>query len=202
MTSRAARLARGWVVGGFATLIAALSHSVGGGDIPSPLAILVGLVFAGLLGTAVTARRPSLPRVAIVVGVSQLAFHAVFSLLGTPAADAASSAGSMAGMDHGSMTTLVVSGVTHAGHPAGAAMWFAHAVAALATLLFLARAERAFWGLLVLFARSVLAVFRGVPVVGVPRPSRVAVQPELRPVAALLLASALSRRGPPLAASL
>ena len=84
MHSRGARLARGWVIGAFATALAALSHAVAGGGTPSGLGSgHRASSFGGMLATLAVGRRPSLPRLAIAVGGSQLAFHALFSLLGT-----------------------------------------------------------------------------------------------------------------------
>src|SRR3954470_230067 len=81
--ARAQRLARGWIVGLVATTVAAVSHSLAGGYQPGALSFVTALVFAGMLGTVVIGRRPSLPRLTIAVGMSQLAFHLVFSLLGS-----------------------------------------------------------------------------------------------------------------------
>jgi len=80
--TRAQRLARGWVVGLVATTVAAVSHSLAGGYRPGVLSFGTALVFAGMLGTLVIGRRPSLPRLSVAVGMSQLAFHLLFALLG------------------------------------------------------------------------------------------------------------------------
>src|SRR3954466_15582977 len=100
MAARAQRLARGWIVGLVATTVAAVSHSLAGGYQPGALSFGTALVFAGLLGTAVIGRRPPLPRLGAAVGVSQLAFHLLFSLLGggTAAPSGADTGSGMAGM--------------------------------------------------------------------------------------------------------
>jgi len=203
--ARAQRLARGWIVGLVATTVAAVSHSLAGGYQPGALSFGTALVFAGLLGTAVIGRRPSLPRLSAAVGVSQLAFHLLFSLLGDgAAASSGPEAGpGMAGMADMSASPLPAPLVTSThGHLADPGMWIAHAVAAALTILFLRRAELAVWAMLtrlgrVLATRLVVVV---VPVAsgGVPRmPAWPSVAH--RPAERILIASA-SRRGPPLLA--
>jgi hypothetical protein len=186
VTSRSARLARGWVVGTFATGLAAASHSIAGGGTPSPLALVVGVVFGGMLSTLALTRRPSLPRLAIAVGVTQLAFHAVFSVLGTATTFTT-------GHDH----AAVLSAHPHA-HVDTPEMWLAHAVAGALTLALLRGAERAVWRLLTEAARLVVAPFRrlaAAPVVPRRRPLLVSVLPA--PLLGRSPVSSLSRRGPP-----
>ncbi len=141
MQSRVSRVARGWIAGSFATGVAAVGHGLVDGSAPSALAIVVGLVFAGLLGTFAIGRRPSLPRLTVVVAGSQVAFHLVFSWL-TP--------GTAIPAGHHGVSTLVAPAVapavTH--HGTDPWMWAAHAVALLATVVFLRRAELALWNLL------------------------------------------------------
>ena len=199
MTSRPARLARGAVTGAFATLVAAVLHISAGGIAPSPLAMGLALVFATLLGTAATGRRPSLPRVAVAVSLTQAAFHLGFSYLGTDAAVA-----SAATAHHGAPSVapaLVASGspTAHAAHSDDPVMWLAHAAAAVLTIVFLFRAERALWSLLEATARTIRAAFGATsavlpfhaPALGAPGFTE-------RPVLAGRLATPLSRRGPPL----
>jgi len=190
MHTRLARLARGWLVGGFATLVAALSHTLGGGDAPSLLAVGVGLWFGGTLGTLlVSPRRASLPRVALVVGASQFAFHLFFSLLGTGGSVA------VTGSHHAQSVTFAGGGAHVHTDPA---MWVAHALAAVATTAFLARAEAALWALLATAVRRLAVALRPaapLPVRRAPRPPRPRLGvAALRP---LLLAAAAPRRGPP-----
>src|SRR4051812_7132834 len=158
--ARAQRLARGWVVGLVATTVAAVSHSLAGGYQPGALSFGTALGFAGLLGTAVIGRRPSLPRLSIAVGASQLAFPLVFSVLGggtaaSSGADTGSGMAGMAGMGAASPATplpapLVTSAHDHASDPG---MWIAHAIAAVLTILFLRRAELAVWTMLTRLGR-------------------------------------------------
>jgi hypothetical protein len=184
-----------------ATTVAAVSHSLAGGYQPGVLSFGAALVFAGMLGTAVIGRRPSLPRLSVAVGVSQLAFHLVFSLLGTGGPSAASGAAmsNMAAMDEVPVTAPAMSAHDHLADPG---MWIAHALAAVLTILFLRRAELAVWTMLTRLGR-VLATRLTVVLVPVESGGtpRIPAWPTIarRPAERLLVASA-SRRGPPLLA--
>lgn len=193
MQSRPARLARGLVAGGFAVLTAAVSHTLAGAEAPSALALLVALVFAGLLGTAVTAARPSLPRLAALVGASQVAFHLGFVLLGA--------SGSITGGHHGAPLDLdgIASAPAHA-HLDTAGMWVAHVIAAVVTIGMLRLAESAAWTLLVRLAgRLALAVLRAIRCPSLPRAARRIVLDavDLPAQAGERAASSHHRRGPP-----
>jgi hypothetical protein len=189
MTTRAARLAKGWVVGALATAMAAASHALAGGGTPSALALVTGVVFGGMLATLALSARPSLPRLAIAVGGSQLAFHVVFTSL---SAGGTVTGSSMPGM-HGAMVSIV--GTPHA-HVEGPAMWLGHAVAGVLTLALLRGAERAVWRALTQLARLVVRATRiltpDLPVVAAPVTS---VSPAR--LSGRLLDAAVSRRGPP-----
>jgi hypothetical protein len=206
MPARAQRLARGWIVGLVATTIAAVSHSLAGGYQPGVLSFGTALVFAGMLGTFVVGRRPSLPRLSVAVGVSQLAFHLLFSLLGS-----GTGAGSSAPDSRFGMTGMAGMGVSPApapvamsahDHIADPGMWIAHAIAAVLTVVFLRHAELAVWTMLTrlgrVLATRLTVVFVPVASSGVPR---IPARPNLvrGPVERLLVAS-VSRRGPPLLA--
>ena len=52
MSSRGARVVRGFVAAGVATLVAALFHMAGGGQAPSALALTLSLVFSSLSSIA------------------------------------------------------------------------------------------------------------------------------------------------------
>ena len=202
--ARAQRLARGWIVGLVATTAAAVSHSLAGGYRPGALSFGTALIFAGMLGTLVISRRPSLPRLTVAVGVSQFAFHLLFSTLGSGGGSAARITGSgMPGMTMTDAPTIAapVAMVGH-DHLADPGMWIAHAIAAALTILFLRRAEGAVWTMLTRLGRIVATLLTRVLVPAacgeVPHlPTR----PNLsrRPAERVLVASA-SRRGPPLPA--
>jgi hypothetical protein len=184
--SRAARTARGWITGAFATLAAAVSHGVADGAAPSALAFGGALVFAGVLGTFLVGRRASLPRLVAIVASSQLAFHLVFSYL-TPGT-------ASVGTHHGAGGVLEPA-VAHHGTEPG--MWAAHAFAMLVTIVFLRRAELAVWGLL---RQAVAAFMPRVLVVGSPPsvPLAAAAVAPWQPVSAISR-RALRDRGPPVA---
>jgi len=202
--ARAQRLARGWIVGLVATTAAAVSHSVAGGYRPGALSFGTALIFAGMLGTLVIGRRPSLPRLSAAVGVSQFAFHLLFSTLGSGGGSAARIVGSgMPGMTMSGAPTIAAP-VAMGGHDhlADPGMWIAHAIAAALTILFLRRAEGAVWTMLTRLGRIVATLLTRVLVPAasgeVPHlPTR----PNLSrlPAERVLVASA-SRRGPPLPA--
>ena len=195
MPARAQRLARGWIVGLVATTVAAVSHSLAGGYRPGALSLGVALIFAGMLGTLVIGRRPSLPRLAVAVGVSQLAFHLLFSLLGSGSTGSASGFGmsGMAGMDTAVSPAVVVSGHDHLADPG---MWIAHAIAAALTVLFLRRAELAVWTMLVRVIERVVLVCAP-PIAALP-PQAHPELPQVTRLSSRAVTSSTWRRGPPL----
>lgn len=210
MHARAQRLARGWIVGLVATTVAAVSHSLAGGYRPGILSFGAALVFAGLLGTAVIGCRPSLPRLSIAVGVSQLAFHLLFSVLGSGGSISGGGGGGvstasgsrmsdMNGMGGAGSTALAASGHDHLADPS---MWIAHALAAALTILFLRHAELAVWGMLTRLVTLVIARIAAVvaPIVCAEGPQFVVGSPETLPLRARLLIASARRRGPPLLA--
>lgn len=173
------------MAGSFATGVAALGHGLADGAAPSVLAIVSGLIFAGLLGTLLAGRRPSLPRLAVTVGSAQLAFHVVFSWL-TP--------GTSTTGDHHSAGALLAPAAVH--HGSDPAMWAAHALAAIATLAFLVRAERALWNLLV-DALEAATLARTPAIAALPRVGRAQPGAGARHPIAPVFLSAFSLRGPP-----
>ena len=190
--SRMSRVARGWIAGSFATGIAALSHGLADGGSPSPVALVVALVFAGLLGTFAIGRRPSLPRLTIVVAGSQLAFHLLFSWL-TP--------GTATGDGHHALPTLLEPAAAH--HGTDPLMWAAHAVAMLATLVFLRKAELALFTLIRDAVLDTVDAVTRVPVIAArPRVDRAARASEPRHPVLVFLKFVVSHRGPPSAPAL
>jgi hypothetical protein len=148
MTTRWARFARGWIVAGFSTFVAALSHTFGGGAAPGLLAVVVSLAFAGILSIALAGRTLSTWRLSVAVLTSQLIFHGLFSLGGSTGRLTATDA--LTGhAHHGGQAVLLTptgtSGAMTADH--GWLMTAAHVLAAVVTVVALRYGERAFWGL-------------------------------------------------------
>lgn len=186
MQSRWARVARGFTAAGFAVFVAAFSHLSVGGSAPSPFAILVALVISSMLCTLLAGRTRSVWRLLLGVGLSQLLFHGLFSGLGTPAA---------APHQMGTATMGAVGTAVHS----GGAMWGAHALAAVITVVALRYAGSAFWGLahtaLILSARF---TGRPVPVIHTPPPVSAFAGCPFVPRTSTLLLSPMRHRGPPL----
>lgn len=189
MESRASRLLRGTLLGSLATLLAAVSHAWAGGHVPDVLSLVLGGVFAAAVGTIAigSRRRTSLLRTVLGVGIGQLAFHLVFSLLGT-------SAGVVAGTGHHASAVLAAAPAETL-EQGGAAMWIAHAIAGLATVVYLRRLEALVWGLI---SRAGGFLLRGVEAVPLPVAAARLRIAGTAPVAhGLRAADAIARRGPP-----
>lgn len=184
MTARWTRFARGWAIAGFATFVAALSHTLGGGAAPGLLPVVISLAFAGIVCIGLAGREPSLWRTAAAVLTSQLIFHGLFSLgasggsqrtdapAGTLPAHSHAAGSALLSVQSGAMTAPGLSGVSglpgaHGALPmAGmtgmsaapldaALMSLAHLLAAVVTIVALRHGERAF-GILVAAARLVV----------------------------------------------
>ena len=144
MTDRQLRALRGAAASGAATVLAAVSHTVGGGTAPAPL--LVVAMAAVLMPPAVMlmGRRMSLPRLIATVLSSQAAFHLAFAALGAPTTEPAFTA-DHAGHVHDVSASLAesTSGAPFLLGQTGAAMLAAHALSALLTIALLWRGERA-----------------------------------------------------------
>ena len=189
MGSRWARLARGWTAAGFATFVAALSHTLAGGAAPSTVAILVTLVISGAVCTLLAGRTLSTWRLAASIALSQALFHAIFSRLGMPVPPL--------GTHHPSVVPLFESPVAHP--HAGATMWLAHAASALVTVIAFRYAERAFWGFAntttLLLTRLLVAV---VPLSPTPRAAGGCTARRDAPREFIVFLSTMRHRGPPL----
>jgi len=174
----------------FATFVASLAHTVGGGGPPGPVALMVALAFSVPLAMALTGARARLARTAVSALVAQAALHLTYAMGG--AAPLASSI--HAGHHHAGMH-LPASPVTAVDH-GNAWMPVAHLVAAAITLAALMLADR----VADTVGRAVRVLVRRITLVPTPEaaPSlRVPVgRPRPRLVDALLFA-ALGSRGPP-----
>jgi hypothetical protein len=186
--SRWVRVARGAIAAGWATFVAALSHTIGGGAVPSVVAIVTTLVISVTICTLFAGGVMSTWRLAASIALSQALFHGVFSALGMPAAVAHAHAGLAA-----------PSWAAASGHPhGGGGMWIAHAIAALVTIAAFLHAERAFRGLsgtARLFVTRLLAVI--VPLAPSPRPQLERIDRRRATRDLSILFSTARHRGPP-----
>lgn len=142
MTNRQLLALRGSAASAVATLVAALSHSWAGGDLPAPLLVAgmaAVLVFPGM---ALMGARPRPWRLALAVPALQAMFHVAFTALGSPV----EGAGIVGGHHHADAWQAL------AGHasavPVDGGMLAAHVAAAAATIAILAYGERAILTLL------------------------------------------------------
>ena len=147
MSSRGARVGRGFAAAGVATLVAALFHMAGGGEAPSAVALTLSLVFSTLASIVLVGKRVALWRLALSVAVSQFLFHALFTL----SPSSTFSGMPMGGHLHAGMHLTLVPGAdatadavtpgpTFLGEDVW--MWLAHAAAAALTIAVLLHGER------------------------------------------------------------
>jgi hypothetical protein len=198
--TRGARAARGTAIAVFATFVASLAHTLGGGTPPAPLALLVALAFSAPLAMLLADARARRVRTAVSALIAQAALHLCYAwtrLGATPPRPPATAAGSGAHAGH------IHDGITLAALPSSAPVdhghvWMpvAHLVAAAATMAALLLADRvldAIAAVVVGFVRrlTTIAATLAVPSLRVP-----AGAPRARLVGALLHA-ALGSRGPP-----
>ncbi|KQM16013.1 hypothetical protein ASF83_08935 [Plantibacter sp. Leaf171] len=199
MTERWARVARGTAAAAFATFAAALSHTIGGAAAPSAFVLLVGGTFAVLVCVLLAGRRITVPGIVASVLVSQLGYHALFTLVpSTVSATVTSGGGSGAGSWHRHQVVELAAGGGITMHSHGAtAMWVAHLVAAVATITAILFAERATRAALAALTVRLLAR-RAAPVHLVPAPRRVQwVRVNERPRNLGVVLLHLRHRGPP-----
>lgn len=198
MTSRAARLARGWIAATFATTVAAASHVLAGGPAPHTLMLALSLALSGLVCVALAGKALSMPRLILGVAASQGTFHTLFTAAPSSSTAAASHSGHM-GHDAGEMAALLANSAGTMDH-ATTTMWFGHAVACLLTILFLRFGESAAWRLLDALGLKILLVLTIAPL-HAPAPKRIFSGPtsQLLPLADLgIPLRAMRHRGPPL----
>ncbi|CAN5117260.1 hypothetical protein BH09ACT1_BH09ACT1_23880 [soil metagenome] len=202
MGTRWGRVARGWIVALFATVIAVCSHTIAGGVGVSGIGVLISFVFSGFVCLALAGRSLSRVRLAIAVTISQFAFHLVFSYLAAPSATGP--AVTLPGMNHMTDAAAQLTALDTGSHSAtmaspDATMWFAHAIAAVLTMLVLVKGERAFWALVQFTRVVVIRILAAVvPAVTSPRlANAVAVDRAALPLTTRLLLSTLRHRGPP-----
>ena len=189
MNARQLRLLRAAAVSSLATLLAALSHTFGGGAAPHPLLILAVATLLTPLSALLVGSRQSRGRVAAAVFVAQAAFHLLFQVLGSPTGtDTVSSVG------HTHQLSLDLLGPTPSAASLSTMMLFAHAVAAALTTL-LAWHGEALLRSVVRWVEAMLQRAAAVVPAEHPRPPRL--RSTLLPSFDAAVFAAAPRRGPP-----
>lgn len=201
--SRGARAARGAAIAAFATLVASLAHTVGGGTPPGALALVLSLAFSVPLAMAISGERMSLARASAAALAAQAALHLLYAL-GTQSAGPAASASAHAAHGLGGPLRIDAAGlavVVDHGH--AVVMPVAHVVAAALTVAVLAVFGRATAAVAVAFGTAVrgvrlLAAVLAGPIVA-PALRHVVPSDRAReaPALGLVLLSTLRHRGPP-----
>ncbi|MFF1541224.1 hypothetical protein ACFVWL_14170 [Microbacterium sp. NPDC058269] len=190
MNDRQLRLVRAAAVSSVATLLAALSHTLGGGAAPHVLLILAVATLLTPLSALLVGVRESRTRVAVAVFLGQAAFHLLFQALGSPTGTTPTAGGG----GHSHHLDLALLGSASPTAAPGTLMLFAHVVAAVLTTLLVWHGE----ALVQVVARWVDALFRRASTVAPTmhrRPRR------LRSITIAIFDASVSvavpRRGPP-----
>lgn len=193
MGTRQARLVRGIVAAAVATFVAAFSHSVAAGEVPSTFSLAVSFALSVFVCVTLTGATLSLTRTVGAVAVSQAVFHTLFSAVGAPAA-------TITATDATHHALVTVDAALASGHHHVGWMWAAHALAAVVTVVALRFGEGAWWGLVATARLALSSIARWAAVAtaavaGVPRlavADRFFIRRELG-----ILLSAMRHRGPP-----
>lgn len=189
MNARQLRLVRAAAVSSVATLLAALSHTFGGGAAPHPLLILAVATLLTPFSALLVGTRQSRGRVASAVFVAQAAFHMLFQALGSP-----TGADTLGGVGHTHHLNLDLLGPATSETSLSTTMLLAHLAAAVLTTVLVWHGET----LLGSIVRWVEAMFRRAAA-GAPaqhrRPPRL--RSTLLPSFDAAVAAAVPRRGPP-----
>lgn len=189
MTSRQLRLIRAAAVSSVTTLIAAVSHTIGGGSAPHPLLIVAVTTLLTPLSALLVGIRASRIRSAVAVLVAQAAFHVLFQLLGSPTGSAAGNA-----TGHAHHADLALFGPPASATTADTTMLGAHVVAAGLTTLLVWHGE----ALVRVVARWFRALLvRAVLSAPADHPHPGALRSLLLPPFDAAVSTAVSRRGPP-----
>lgn len=191
--SRGARTARGAAISLAATLLAAASHAIAGGEVTA-LSILATTVFALPVSMAIVGQRPALWRLTIAVGIAQFLYHWCFAGFGLLSGQGNASAPTSLHAAHMLQGDAFVPDLATAA-AAGTAMWLSHALAAVITIALLYRGEVAY-RLVAQLVRRVLPSMR-IAVVAVPRPVAVTPTSPVETPRWLAHLTAITHRGPP-----
>ncbi|WP_194422210.1 hypothetical protein [Microbacterium abyssi] len=185
MTSRQLRLLRGSAASSVATIIAAVSHTIGGGAAPHPLLIAALSVFLTPIAALLVGRRLSLPRLTATVLLSQSVFHVLFVALNATVASSVASTGHQ--------HTLVLSPLGESVAP-DAGMLAAHLLAGMLTVALLWRGESTLRAI-ARWARAVLRRHVPQPFPGWPVPASIA--RTARVFVSTIIVGDVTLRGPP-----
>lgn len=195
-----ARLARGWLAGILSTSLAGLSHYATDAATPDLLLLLIAVAGASMVCVLLAGHRMGPLRVAVAVGVSQGAYHALFSVPAHASCAGAEGTG-LEHAHHGAASAAVLDPVGCAtpaayGHQP---MVAAHLLAAVVTYLMVRHGEKAWWALVDALRTQVVHVLALVlPVTPAARPVRRAGEFFHRELHDLASARAvILRRGPP-----
>ena len=189
MTSRQLRLVRAAAVSSVATLIAAVSHTLGGGSAPHPLLILAVATLLTPVCALLVGARASRTRVAAAVLFAQAVFHMLFQVLGSPTGSTVASSPGHA--HHLDLSLLAPSAPVAA---ADATMLGAHIVAAALTTVLVLHGEALLRAVARWFQALLLRAVLGAPVEH-PRPGTL--RSFLLPPFDDAVSTGVSRRGPP-----
>jgi len=191
--TRGARAARGTAIAVFATFVASLAHTLGGGAPPGPVPILVALAFSVPLAMLITGVRAKLVRSAVAALVAQAALHLTYAMGGAAPIAPGSHHEHAAHAGSGDAAwQLAATPIDHG----EAWMPVAHVVAAAITLTALVVGDRVGNAIV----RAIGVLVRRLTTIPLPVSARtVLIQPEsARPrLIGALLSSGLGSRGPP-----
>ncbi|MFE5670995.1 hypothetical protein ACFQ58_05205 [Agromyces sp. NPDC056523] len=200
MSPRGARVMRGAAVAAFATLVASVAHTVGGGTPPGPLALVLSLAFSVPIAMVLVGQRMTPARASASALAAQAALHLLYAL-GTGSPGHPASVGPHAA--HAATAPSVEFAAFTVEHGHATVMPLAHVVAAALTVAMLALFQQAAsavglaFGTLVHGVRLLASVLRGLPVPTLPGVARPAIRADAPPNPALLILSPLRHRGPP-----
>lgn len=197
--TRGARAARGTAIVVFATFVASVAHTVGGGSVPGPLAVLLALAFSAPLAMLLAGARARLTRTSLSALIAQGALHLCYALGGAATVGGAG-AGMGAHSGHGapvSLDAVLTAPAVNHGH---ALMPLAHVLAAAVTVAALAVGDDVFDAI----RRTVLMFVRLLttrPVPAIVTLFRIGAGVGRRRLISAKLHAALGSRGPPLVAA-
>ncbi|WP_298867330.1 hypothetical protein [uncultured Microbacterium sp.] len=192
MTPRQLRIVRGAAASVIATLLAAVSHTIGGGQAPNPLLMLAVSVLLTPLAAVLVGRTVRLAGITGAVTITQVLFHLLFAVTGDiPLAGAAPGT-----HQHGVLTPADLAVVMPSAHTSSldAPMLVAHLCAAVVTTVLLWRGEL----ILRAITRWVRAVLRRrEPVLRTSTPFRATPGDTTTSPLSRILLGGVCRRGPP-----